>query len=327
MDFFAIGDTVIDTFIRITEAEVRCDEHNEHCMLSMRFGDKIPFEFAKTLPAVGNSPNAAVAAARLGLSSALFAAVGKDRGGEDCLAALKQEGVDETLIAVEEGKETNHHYVLWYGPERTILIKHESFEYHLPSPMPTPRAVYLSSIGEAGMFLHEPLADWFEQHPEMMLAFQPGTYQIAAGLEKLARIYARTNIFIANKEEYQHILSSNEESEKRLMELMREKGPKICFLTDGPNGAYTLSDDGAWKIGLARPDEEAYERTGAGDAFAATAVAALLLGKSVPEALTWGPINSASVVMKVGAQEGLLTRAALEEQLKNAPASYSPVLF
>ena len=66
-------------------------------------------------------------------------------------------------------------------------------------------------------------------------------------------------------------------------------------------------------------------RTGAGDAFASTATAAILLGKTVPEALTWGPINSAFVVQKIGAQEGLLGRPALEEKLKNAPANYKAV--
>jgi hypothetical protein len=51
---------------------------------------------------------------------------------------------------------------------------------------------------------------------------------------------------------------------------------------------------------------------------------ALALGKSVSEALQWGPINSMSVVQEIGAQKGLLTRNKLEEFLKNAPAEYKP---
>src|SRR3989344_5120978 len=124
MDFLAIGDTVIDTFIKLKDAEVHCDINNEHCTISMRFGDKIPFESATIVPAVGNAANAAVAASRLGLSASLVAWVGKDRNGEDCLAALKKDGVDTSLVNVQEGKKTNSHYVLWYGSERTILIKH-----------------------------------------------------------------------------------------------------------------------------------------------------------------------------------------------------------
>jgi len=67
-----------------------------------------------------------------------------------------------------------------------------------------------------------------------------------------------------------------------------------------------------------------YERTGAGDAFASTVSVALLKGKTLAEALTWGPINSMSVVQYVGAQEGLLTQSKLQEYLDKANASYAP---
>jgi sugar/nucleoside kinase (ribokinase family) len=326
MDFLAIGDIVVDTFIKLEDgkARVTCDERGEHCELSMAFPDKIPFENATPVPAVGNAPNAAVSAARLGLASAAMAWVGRDKDGDACRAALEADKVSTAYLTVEDGKTTNSHYVLWYGPDRTILIKHEAFEYAFPAGLEAPRTVYLSSVGEAGMGIHDPLADWLEAHPAILLAFQPGTFQMAAGTEKLKRIYARANVFIANKEEYQRILDTEEEDEKKLMETMRALGPKVAFLTDGPNGASVLSDEGAWKIGLYPDPRPAYERTGAGDAFASTATVALLLGKSVPEALTWGPVNSMSVVQGIGAQKGLLTREALLSYLEKAP-EYKPL--
>src|ERR1700749_961615 len=123
MEFLAIGDMVVDTFIRLKEAEAHCDINNEHCTLTMRWGDKIPFEFAKTVPAVGNSANAAVAAARLGLSSGLRAYVGEDSPGQDCIAQLMREKVDATFVEKQAGKHTNYHYVLWFQSQRTILVK------------------------------------------------------------------------------------------------------------------------------------------------------------------------------------------------------------
>ena len=323
MDFLAIGGTVVDTFIRLKDAEVHCDPDGEKCIISMRYGDKIPFEFSKVVPGVGNSANAAVAAARLGLSSALITGLGKDRAGEDCLATFKRENVSTDFILMKEGEETMNNFVLWYGPDRTILVKYSDFGYELPNPFPKPRVLYISSVGEANVGVHDILVDWLEKNPETLLAFQPATFQIQAGIERLARVYARTNIFICNKEEYQHILATTEEDPKKLMELMRTHGPKIVFLTDGPNGAYALSDDGAWKIGLYPDLRPAYERTGAGDAFASTVTAALLLGKPVQEALRWGPINSMSVVQKIGAQEGLLSREEIEKYLREAPAEYT----
>jgi len=321
MDFFAIGDTVIDTFIKLEkdQAKVECDERGEHCRISMSYGDKIPFESAVVIAGVGNAANAAVSAAKLGLTSGFLTWLGKDRNGQECLAALEAAGVAKDHIVMDPSKMTNSHYVLWYPPDRTILIKHEAFDYQFPADLEAPRAVYLSSLGEAGLALHDPLADWLEAHPEVLFIFQPGTFQMSAGLERLARIYARANFFVANKEEYQRILSSTEEDPKKLMELMREKGPKTVFLTDGGAGAYALSDEGAWQIGLYPDHKEAYERTGAGDAFASTAIVALLLGKSLPEALTWGPVNSASVVQQIGAQAGLLSRSEIEAKLAEAP--------
>src|SRR6185437_5675895 len=141
--------------------------------------------------------------------------------------------VDPAYIALEEGKTTNSHYVLWYGPERTILIKHEAFVYQLPNPLPAPKTVYLSSIGESGVALHDPIADWLEEAREIMLVFQPGTFQMKVGMERLARIYKRADVFFANKEEYQRVLESKEEDVKKLMDIMRAKGPKTAVLTDG----------------------------------------------------------------------------------------------
>jgi sugar/nucleoside kinase (ribokinase family) len=65
------------------------------------------------------------------------------------------------------------------------------------------------------------------------------------------------------------------------------------------------------------------ERTGAGDAFFSTFIAYLAKGYDAPYAMRRAPINSMNVVQHVGAQEGLLSEAQLEEFLKKAPESYT----
>ena len=50
-------------------------------------------------------------------------------------------------------------------------------------------------------------------------------------------------------------------------------------------------------------------------------------GKSLEEALQWAPINSMSVVQKVGAQEGLVNEEALHQYLEKAPDWYKPQRF
>ena len=62
------------------------------------------------------------------------------------------------------------------------------------------------------------------------------------------------------------------------------------------------------------------------NAAAATAafVAALASGEDIATALKWAPINPMSVVQKMGAQAGLLTKQKLLNLLKKAPHDYEP---
>lgn len=322
MDFIAIGDTTVDEFISLEEAQINCDINNEECTISMRWGDKIPYEFSELVPAVGNAANAAVAAARLGLSSGFVSNVGKDRFGEEILATFAREGVATNYITVNNDIPTNHHYVLMYNAERTILIRHEAYKYAIPEEFVPPRWIYLSSAGERSEAFHGELAAWLTAHPETKLAFQPGTFQMSMGKEKLAPLYAATELVACNKEEAERILGLGETGMKELLTKMRDLGPKIALITDGPNGAYAYDGSEMLKVPMYPDPKPPVDRTGAGDASTSTVVVALALGKPLREALLWGPINSMSVVQKIGAQKGLLTRTALETYLTEAPESY-----
>jgi ribokinase len=322
MDFIAIGDTTVDEFIKLKEAHVSCDINHENCTISMRWGDKIPYVSALLVPAVGNAANAAVAAARLGLSCAFVSNVGKDRFGDEILATFKREGVDTKYIAVNDGVPTNHHYVLSYEAERTILIRHETYPYLIPEGMAAPSWMYLSSLGEHSEKFHSELAAWLATHRETKLAFQPGTYQIKLGKEKLAELYELTEVLACNKEEAESILELGETDIKILLEKMQALGPKITLITDGRKGAYAYDGKEMLMMPLYPDPRPPVERTGAGDAMTSTFVAALALGKSLKEALLWGPINSMSVVQYVGAQEGLLARETLLKYLADAPETY-----
>ncbi len=322
MDFIAIGDTTVDEFIKLKDAHIHCDINRQDCTISMKWGDKIPYDSSTLVPGVGNAANAAVAAARLGLSSGFISNVGKDRYGEQILAVFAQEGVDTTYVRVHEDIPTNHHYVLWYEAERTILVRHEAYPYLMPEGFLPPKWIYLSSTGENAEAFHGELAAWLAEHKETKLAFQPGTFQIKMGKEKLAPLYAASEIIACNKEEAQTILETSETDIKTLLENMRSLGPKIILITDGRNGAYVFDGTTMLKAPMYPDTKPPLDRTGAGDAMTATFVAALALGTPLSEALLWGPINSMSVVQEIGAQKGLLTREALLKLLSAAPSEY-----
>lgn len=291
----------------------------------MRWGDKIPYDYDVPMYAVGNASNAAVAAARLGLGSSLRAYIGDDLPGKMCLEKLTQEKVDTNLMVVEPGKQTNHHYVLWYETERTILVKHEAFTYTVPDMATAPKWIYLSSLADNSLPYHTAIVKWLKESPGIKLAFQPGTFQMKLGREALKDLYAKTELFVCNKAEAERILEIEPtDDKKKLLTSLQALGPRIVVITDDRKGAYAADSEGHFYYVPMYPDaREPKERTGAGDAFASTVTAALALGKPLEEALLWGPINAMSVVQEVGAQQGLLTRPQLETYLADAPADYT----
>lgn len=333
IDFFAVGDIVTEPFIRLKDANVHCRLDNEACEICMRWGDKIPYESATVCAAVGNASNAAVAAARLGLSSALRAYVGDDRFGPECREVLKSEKVSDEYVVTEAGKSTNYHYVLWYGDNRTILVKHEDFTYTVPELPAAPKWIYLSSLAANSLPYHMAITEWLKKYPESKLAFQPGTFQMKLGAAALKEIYERSDLFVCNKEEAERILEKPVGSDiKELLAGIKALGPKIAVITDDNRGCYAVdaSDTGGGRmIHMPRyPDPRPpFEITGAGDALASGTAAALALGKPLEEALRWGSANASSVLQSVGAQKGLLTQAQIEQALANPPAAWETTIL
>lgn len=326
VQFLAVGDLVIDAFIHLKDATTTCNIDHENCQLCVRFGDKVPYESVDVVHAVGNSPNAAVSAARLGLTSGLCALVGKDRNGEECLQSLKENDVSTEYVEIDPSLPTNYHYVLWYDVERTILVNHALYERTFDMDIPAPEWLYVSSLASNTLAYHEEIVAYLEKHPTVKLAFQPGTFQMLLGKEKLAKMYERSDIFFCNKEEAQRILGDNEPSISILLDRIHTLGPKMVVITDGIRGAYVRTEDGTkWFMPIY--PHAPFERTGAGDAFSSTFAIAIAKGKTVEEALLWAPINAMSVTLHVGAQKGLLSEEKLLDYLKNAPAHYKPSLL
>ncbi len=331
LDFVAIGDIVIDNFIQLREkeAEVFKDEESGREKLCMNFADKIPYEVAEEVSAVGNSPNAAVSAARLGLKSALITDIGNDENGQKCLDSLEEDEVITDFVRTHDDQKTNYHYVLRYEADRTILVKHAEFDYKFPE-IGSPKWIYLSSLAENSLPYQQQILDYLKAHPDIKMSFQPGTFQMNLGYDKMKEVYQRSDLFFCNKEEAKRILKplrddAQKAEIKELLKMMLELGPKMIVITDGPNGAYVYDGNDMWYTPMYPDQGEVVDRTGAGDSFSSTFTSALAVGKTPDEALTWAPINSMSVVQYVGAQKGLLSRKALEEFLKNAPEDYKAV--
>lgn len=319
----AIGDIFTDAFIKLNEdvARVETDENGEK-RISLPLGTKPPYDQVDIVRGVGPAPNAAVAMSRLGLDVSLDSFIGDDEVGREDIQYLREQGVSTEDMLVEKGIKTNYYFVLRYGAERTILVKNEEFDYRWDPPTNKPEWIYLALISDASWQYHEGLIAYLDENPDIKLAFQPGTFHFKWGVEKLARIYKRSHIIILNREEAVDITGRSYDSIRELANGLHDLGPQIVVITDGPNGSYASYDYKLVTIPNYPDPAPPLDRTGAGDAFASTIVAALALGETMDTALTWAPINSMSVVQQLGAQKGLLTLDKLYQYLDGAPDDY-----
>jgi sugar/nucleoside kinase (ribokinase family) len=326
LDVLSVGDVVTDAFIKLLEDQAKVTKTDDGQILSMAYGTKLPFDHAEVIEGVGNAANASVAFARLGLNSGLAANVGADQFGRDIIAALEKNKVDTRFIHINPGHISNYHYVLWYKEERTILIKHEEYEYHWPRfrVIDIPRWIYFSSISEHAMEYHDQISAWLHSHPTVKLAFQPGTFQIEAGVKRLKKIYERSEVLAVNREEATTISGGDHGNINDLFDKLHALGPKIVLISDGHAGAYASDGQQRYKMPIYPDPKPPFERTGAGDAFTSTFVAALAKGADVASALLWAPINSMNVVQHTGAQAGLLSEKQITSLLHKAPHWYHP---
>lgn len=329
IDVISVGDIVTDAFIKLMPDQAVTYENQQGKWLAMPFGTKLPYDHVEVIEAVGNASNAAVAFAKLDLSSSFVTNVGGDHLGRDMIHALDKAEVDTRFVRINPGKVSNYHYVLWFQAERTILIKHENYDYHWPHlrPAEVPRWLYFSSISEHALDFHDQLADWLEENQGVKLAFQPGTFQMSAGVERLQRIYKRSEVLILNREEAALVSGGNHDDVHDLLNKLHGLGPKVVVITDGAAGAYASDGKDRLKMPIYPDPQPPIDRTGAGDAFASTFVAALIKGNNIEAALQWAPINSMNVCQEVGAQAGLLSEKEIEHYLRQAPEGYHAEAF
>lgn len=317
-DLISIGDTVIDTFIPLLDAKLEEEDGGNTRKLVLRYGDKIPVGRGESMVA-GNAANNAVGSSRLKLKTAIYTNLGSfgDGDGDMIIKKFKSEEVNTRYIVKNSDLPSNHHIVLDFKGERTILIYHQPWKFSLPD-LDKSKWAYLTSLSPS--FVDSPLMGQLVLYLERSLAklvFNPGTFQIKHGVKKYPRILSLTNLFIVNKEEAKIILGFSESDDipiKKLLSKLADLGPKMVVITDGGEGSFGFDQNSYFKLGIF--PAKLLEMTGSGDAYATGTLAGLFHGNCLSEAMRWGAANGASVVEYVGPQRGLLTYNQMQGSLK-----------
>ncbi len=321
LDLLSIGDATIDVFMLPSESESLCKIDTKECFIAFPYGEKIPvrnLEFSIG----GNAANNSVGVRRLGVKTAIVLTLGQDSVGDMILQRLKDENVDPTYIVQQPATTSNYSTIINYQGERTIFSYHAPRSYEFPVKLPTPSWVYLTSMGESFKPFYNHFVEWLKNNPNVKLAFNPGSWQIKAGIEAISEVMKLSHMIYVNREEAEKLTVFSGDSrgkEKYLLLALSNLGPKISVITDGGNGVFAYNGQTFFKCGILPVD--AYERTGAGDAFGSACLSALIKGKTLDEALLWGTVNSASVIGYTGSQKGLLKEDEIPEWLERARSS------
>lgn len=313
LDLITIGDSTVDTFIKIEDASVVCDINRKDCKICLPYGGKVPVE-AIEYAVAGNAANVAVGAKRLGLSVAIYTNLGGDDQGRRIQQTLEKEGVSQDYVEVHSDKKSNLSVVLSFQGERTIFVYHQDWFYRLPK-LADCRWLYLTSMAES--FTSSNIMDdvcHFVDKSKTKLVYSPGTFQLKADVKRYPKVLERCELLIVNMEEAKRIMGIDPKERVEVQDLLSKMlllGARKVVITDGEEGSYATDGNSNLKAGIF--PTRLVEKTGAGDAYSSGFVAALAKGESLGEAMIWGTINAAHEVRQVGTQKGILT---LEELIR-----------
>lgn len=332
MSHFAVvtvGSVVRDVTMFTTQGQVLKTPGNVTAqrLVGFEYGAKINVPQVH-FGAGGGAGNAAVSFCRLGLRALVISRIGNDAEGADLKAGLARHGVDVSRLQSDPLRHTamsciiasakgEHDHVVFTYRGASVGLRLESRSLAGLRP----RWFYLTAMtGDA--WPHN-LKTIFAAalRTGANVAWNPGAEQISAGRRALERCLKQTTVLQLNKDEAIELVLSGIKLGKRnpsflnkplyLLNILSDWGPKYVVITDGAHGAYALHAGRVYRQKAVRRKEA--DSTGVGDAFGAAFVAGLLLTKgSVQDALRWGVVNAASVLTKVGAQEGIVSRTQLD---------------
>ncbi|WP_245664863.1 carbohydrate kinase family protein [Actinoplanes subtropicus] len=274
-----------------------------------RFGQAEQLLTAAELVLGGSAGITAAGCARLGLRTALFAAVGDDVFGRVVRDELKRREV--TLLAADgRGAPTGISVILSEKDDRGILT--------LPGTIPALRPddvtdVLLRRAGHlhvSSLYLQPALAAGlagiFARAREIGLTTSLDTnWDPAEKWESIDEILAHTDVFLPNANELRAI-TERDKTDEAAAELVKQ-GTTVV-MKNGAEGAR------AWWPGgtCAAPGRtvEVVDTTGAGDSFNAGFLAARLGGRPMAEAIRWAAIAGSLSTRAAG---GTAAQATLDD--------------
>jgi sugar/nucleoside kinase (ribokinase family) len=277
------------------------------------FGQQEKLVDAVSLVIGGSAAITAVAAARLGVSVALVAAVGADPAGQFMLDQLTREGVDVSAVAVREGEPTGITVVLSSGADRAILTALGAVASLAPSDVPgdllkQARHVHVSSYFLLAGSLGPGLAGVLAAARAAGARTSLDTNWDPSGRwldERLSAVIGQADLLLPNEAEAVRLAGAAD-----LGAAVRTLGASGLGLAvkRGERGVLCVAGPRQWQVSV--PPVVPVDATGAGDCCNAGLIAGLLDGLALPDAAALGCAAGALSTQAAGGTAGCPDRSA-----------------
>ena len=319
LDVVAIGSTTRDAFFKTDFKVVKYPNTPTGKAYLVPLGEKLGVKDVYfTLG--GNAANASVTFAREGYRTAVFTKVGSDVAGEEVRRRLKKEGVETKFIS-SSYLPTAYSVLLLQNGERTILSYHGAIdEFSLEGTdweKFRARWWYVSLPGESykllGRLLHA------AKKLNVSVALNPSFKHLIKGKRELIKSLKDISFLAVNEGEAALLTGISFKKEVAVFKKLDALTPGIVAVTSGAKGVAVSDGRFIYKAGTFK-EKRLVDRTGAGDAFGSGFVAGLLRKNetckvkgvcnpfNIEYAIRLASANATSVVERLGATEGVLTR-------------------
>jgi ribokinase len=248
----------------------------------------------------GKGANTAVAAAKLGASVSLVAAIGEDMYGRMLLESMRNAGVDTASISTTSRPTGIAYIFVTPDGENSILVS--------PGANSTLSADDVN-MGDAKILVASLEVPLPTIERAVALAAQRGI-RVVVNVSPPARLSSDTlavlDPIVVNEHEAAELLGGDCDP-RRLLDL----GPRSAVVTLGAKGALVIEPDGVREV--ESPKVRAVDTTGAGDAFTGALASLLAEGASLGDAARFAVKVAAISVTRRGAQPSYPTVADLAE--------------
>ncbi|MDA3030274.1 MAG: sugar kinase [Actinomycetota bacterium] len=265
----------------------------------------------------GAELNVAVTLSRLGLKSQYFSRFGNDQLGSVILADIEAEGVDISLVkrvdsftgAMVRNSGKSQVVEISYlrkGSAASTIEPQDILDSYISSAKwlhTTGITCAISTTGAATVKYALSKAVSLGIKSSFDLNIRRRLWSEADAKKVLAPLASNIELLIGGEDEYQVVFGSNEP--KKILAEANKRGCRIAVMTKGDQQLRYCVDGNYEEI--TPPKVIALDPVGSGDAFTGGAIAGLLSGMSVDQALRQGSICGALVASMFGDWTGIPT--------------------